>query len=311
MYDTSINAGTSDYQRDKKSKIHDELVRWWYVRKGFHRGMRENFMDALDETYYEQLEHDITGYQGVNTGDVFKHLRSVWCSLDTGAIEDLKKDYYVEWDADLHITRFIKHLNDGQKTMERDGITISDADKLQHFIVQCYSSGLFDEKEMTAWENKIVGDKTWTNAKKYFSDIVESQDKYQKMSGRSTKRMKFESAKVAADVGDEMRGILEKLTLTNANQDQEAMYKLQQTSNNMTTFREQLQDQLKAKYEQIAALTAQVSGLNNSIQTLTQTISCHPVGNAGGGGGKPEAHKKKADTSLSAIAGRAVKALLD
>ena len=68
MYDTSINAGTSDYQRDKKNKIRDELVMWWYVRKKFHRGMRENFMDALDETYYEQLEHDITGYQGLTLG---------------------------------------------------------------------------------------------------------------------------------------------------------------------------------------------------------------------------------------------------
>ena len=126
--------------------------------------------------------------------------------------------------------------------MERDGITISDADKLQHFIVQCYSSGLFDEKEMTAWENKIVGDKTLANAKKYFSGIVESQDKYQKMSGRSAKRMKIESATVAADVGDEMRGILEKLTLANANQDQEAMYKLQQTNDKMATLAEQLQD---------------------------------------------------------------------
>ena len=77
MYDTSIIAATSDYQRDKKSKIRDELVRWWYVRKGFHRGMRENFMDALDKTYYEQLEHDITGYQEVNTGDFFTHLKSV------------------------------------------------------------------------------------------------------------------------------------------------------------------------------------------------------------------------------------------
>ena len=48
-----------------------------------------------------------------------------------------------------------------------------------------------------------------------------------------------------------------------------------------------------------------MSGLNNSIQTLTQTISCHPVENAGGGG-KPEAHEKKADKSLAAIADRAV-----
>jgi len=40
-------------QNTSNMKIHDQLVRWWYVRKGFHRGMRENYIDALDETYYE------------------------------------------------------------------------------------------------------------------------------------------------------------------------------------------------------------------------------------------------------------------
>ena len=66
------------------------------------------------------------------------------------------------------------------------------------------------------------------------------------------------------------------------------MYKLQQTNDKMATLAEQLQDQLKAKDEQIAALTAQVSSLNNSIQTLTTTIACLPVGKVGGneGGGR-------------------------
>ena len=82
-----------------------------------------------------------------------------------------------------------------------------------------------------------------------------------------------------------MRGILEKLTLANANQDQEAMYKLQQTNDKMATLADQLQDQLKAKDEQIAALTAQVNGLNNSIQTLATTIACLPDGKAGGNEG--------------------------
>ena len=126
---------------------------------------------------------------------------------------------------------------------------------------------------MTAWENKTVSDKTWANTKKYFSDMVEAQDKYQKISGCSSKRMKFESAKVAADIGNEMRGILEKLTLANANQDQEAMYKLQQTNNKMATLVEQLQDQLKAKYQQIAALTTQVSGLNIQRVLRKDTLS--------------------------------------
>ena len=60
-------------------------------------------MDALDETYYEHRRF------------LQEYLKTVWCSLDTGAIEDLKKEYHVDWDANLHITRFIKHLNDGQK----------------------------------------------------------------------------------------------------------------------------------------------------------------------------------------------------
>ena len=66
------------------------------------------------------------------------------------------------------------------------------------------------------------------------------------------------------------------------------MYKLQQTNNKMVTLAEQLQDQLKSKDLQIAALTAQVSRMNNSIQTLTTTIASLPVGNAGGneGGGR-------------------------
>ena len=34
--DASISSRTSNYQRDKKRKIHGEFVRWWYVRKGFH-----------------------------------------------------------------------------------------------------------------------------------------------------------------------------------------------------------------------------------------------------------------------------------
>ena len=48
MYYTTINAGTSDYKRGKKRKVHNELVRWWNVCKEFHRKMRENFMDALE-----------------------------------------------------------------------------------------------------------------------------------------------------------------------------------------------------------------------------------------------------------------------
>jgi len=37
--------------------------------------MRENFQDALDSCYYEQLEHDITGYEIVPPKAFLDHLK--------------------------------------------------------------------------------------------------------------------------------------------------------------------------------------------------------------------------------------------
>jgi len=73
----------------------------------------------------------------------------------------------------------------------------------------------------------------------------------------------------------------------------------------MALLVENLQEQLKAKDQQITALTGQVSGLNNYIQTLIQTITCLPVGSSGGsgggGGGRVDTRGKKGSRKLTGI----------
>jgi len=65
--DVTITAATNYFQREKRTATRNEELRWWYVHRGLHRGLREIFMDALDSAYYEQLENDIniTGYETV------------------------------------------------------------------------------------------------------------------------------------------------------------------------------------------------------------------------------------------------------
>ena len=124
IYDATITSNTNTFQRERRTVVRNEELRWWYIRRGLHRGLRENFRDSLDSCYYEQLEHDITGFETVPPIAFLNHLKTVWCRLDTNAIKEMKDAYYEEWDLDVHITKFISRLNKEEKALARDGICL-------------------------------------------------------------------------------------------------------------------------------------------------------------------------------------------
>jgi len=90
IYDATISAATNTFQRERRTTVRNEELRCWYIRRGLHRGIRANFQDALDSCYFEQLDHDITGYETVSPKDFLYHLKTVWCRLDTGARLEMK-----------------------------------------------------------------------------------------------------------------------------------------------------------------------------------------------------------------------------
>ena len=75
IYDATITNNTNTFQRERRTVVRNEELRWWYIRRGLHRGLRENFQDSLDSCYYEQLEHDITGYETVAPIAFLDHLK--------------------------------------------------------------------------------------------------------------------------------------------------------------------------------------------------------------------------------------------
>ena len=291
IYDATITSNTNTFQRERRTVVCNKELRWWYIRRGLHRGLRENFRDSLDSCYYEQLEHDITGFETVPPIAFLNHLKTVWCRLDTNAIKEMKDAYYEEWDSDVHITKFISRLNKEEKALARDGIVITAEDKLQHFILQMYASNCFDEKQMMEWEKKTQADKTWANATSYFRDIIREQETYAKLSGRSSKKARYKSAamarenlrqkasaeeEAAADLGDEVRAYIARLT-SEKSAEQEQLYKAEQRHQHMADQAAAMKREMTIKDEQIVALTTQVATLTKSIETLTQTITCMPV----------------------------------
>ena len=113
-----------------------------------------------------------------------------------------------EWDSEIHLTAFGKHLDDNQIRIERFGITISDKDKLQFYLKQMYASNHFDKKEMTEWENKIIAIKDdFDKAKLYFEGLVKDYEVYAQNSNGTAGKHNFKSTNQATDTdtGDELQ----------------------------------------------------------------------------------------------------------
>ena len=66
-----------------------------------------------------------------------------------------------------------------------------------------FASNCFDEKQMMDWEKKATADKTWANATTYFKEIIREQETYSKLSGRSSKKARYESAAMAREKSGE------------------------------------------------------------------------------------------------------------
>ena len=80
---------------------------------------------------------------------------------------------------------------------------------------------------MMDWERKAAADKTWSSATNYFKEIIREQETYSKLSGRSSKKARYESAAMArekvakraradsdadADLGNEVREYIARLS---------------------------------------------------------------------------------------------------
>ena len=106
------------------------------VVSGFRRGVCDNFCDALQPRYYEQMYEDIFKYKCVLPRRYIEHLELKWVILDEMQIEKMIGNYKRGWSLEEHFTTFAKRLSREQKKLKNDKIIISDADKKQHLMIQ-------------------------------------------------------------------------------------------------------------------------------------------------------------------------------
>jgi hypothetical protein len=117
------------------------------------------------------------------------HIDKEWVPMNTK--EKIKDDYFRPWDraGGEALSQFTKRLDEKKNELFiHNIINIDEEDVKEHYVVQIYDSGAFDEadmkewekkNDMKEWEKKNEADKNdWTSMKDYFQDKMKLNDAY-------------------------------------------------------------------------------------------------------------------------------------
>ena len=134
--------------------------------------------EGVDASYIEELDDDFIGYSAQMIKTLIEHLRCEWCIVTTMERKQTAAAFHIQWDLTSHITKFARDLDKQQKLCMDIGVPAADATKIQYYVESMYTSDMFDNKEMQAWEVKPIEGKTWDAAKEHFVTLYKSKEKF-------------------------------------------------------------------------------------------------------------------------------------
>ena len=167
---TARHAITSKHERDKAEFWTQEAVDSIIVDR--------IVTEIIDAPYVEELEEDYVGYANQTIKTVLAHLKTTWCTVTTLEKKQAAEQFQIKWNGTTHITKYARQLDKHQKLCRDIGVPAHDNQKIQIYVEQMYACEMFDDKEMTEWEDKVTADKTWAIAKAYFEKLYRSKAKY-------------------------------------------------------------------------------------------------------------------------------------
>ena len=252
----------------------------WAVVCGFVEGFTTLIQRAIDPEYIKPLAHARYGFVNVWPEQYFTHLLDKWCPLDEAASKEVKAHYNRGWDRANNelLSAFGDRLDQEQKLLLQDKVTIHADDKYSHYITEVYNSGVFSEQTIMDYVGKPAVDQDYANARTYFEEKMDQLDHVRRLIGNTTGGAGFGSA-MSAQERKELRDIIMEAVgeTVAAAIDARAAELAGAAPTDQANA-------LAAMKTENAALKAQLERLSSAITTLTNKVTALQNGaNAAGG----------------------------
>lgn len=213
--------------------------------------------NLIEKMYVEELEDEYMGYRNTTPKQLFTHIRTEWCEITTLEQEAATRELNTTWNRGTeHVSAFKRRLDKAQKKCIKVGASAEDKAKVQIYVKEMYKTGMFDQKELSAYENKPAAGKDWNGTTTYFAKLIKDKDNF---AASMANQGNYESASFfSADAASSSHN---SLSPSSFGVPPVASFE----RDNMSRYTNELESVVESKTEEIAALVSQNDQLVKAI----------------------------------------------
>ena len=186
IYPAGLALNAAAGTRAREEAIHKELIAQFETFEGVKLGTKDLILEAVDNEYLSEIEHDTLGFLNQTPRQMIEHLLTRGGALDFADTKDLLSERDGEWSVTENPQIYFNRVEKAIKGLIRNGINSDLNERRDIALFQLKATGEFDPA-VREWEAKPAADKTWANIKTFISAEYAKENKQNKLSAKHFK----------------------------------------------------------------------------------------------------------------------------
>ena len=186
IYPAGLAANAAAGTRAREEAIHKELIAQFETFEGVRLGTKDLILEAVDNEYLSEIEHDTLGFLNQTPRQMIDHLLTRGGALDFADTKDLLAERDGEWNVTENPQIYFNRVEKAMKGLARNGINSDLNERRDIALFQLKATGEFDPA-VREWEAKPAADKTWANIKTFITAEYAKENKQNKLSAKHFK----------------------------------------------------------------------------------------------------------------------------
>ena len=186
IYPVNLALNAAAGARARAEAEHRELINQFETFEGVRLGTKDLILEAVDNEYLNEIEHDTLGFLNQTPRQMLQHLLTRGGSLDFADTKELLAERDGEWNVSENPQVYFNRVEKAIKGLTRNGIRSDPNERRDIALFHLKATGEFDPA-VREWEAKPAADKTWANIKTFIAAEYTRENKQNKMSAKHFK----------------------------------------------------------------------------------------------------------------------------
>ena len=186
VYPAGLAANAAATIRARAEAEHKELINQFETFEGVRQGVKDLILEAVDNEYLIEIEHETLGYLNQTPKQMLDHLLARGGALDFADTKELLTERDGEWNISKNPQLYFNRVEKAMKGLLQNGITSDPNERRDITLFYLKATGEFDAA-VRDWEAKPAADKTWANIKTFISAEYTKENKQNKLTAKQFK----------------------------------------------------------------------------------------------------------------------------